>query len=96
VGVAGLATFGIFAAMAKSTYDDLNTACHGGPCPASKNSEISSGKTQQTVANVALGVGIVGVALGVTLFVVSMPKSTAESGAALVVTPTGVGLDGYF
>jgi len=82
--------------MAKSTYDDLNKACNGGPCPPSKNGEISSGKTQQVVANVGLGIGIVGVALGATLFVLSMPKSTPDSGAALVVTPTGLRLDGYF
>jgi hypothetical protein len=96
VGAAGLVTFGVFAFMAKSTYDDLNSACGGGPCPPSKNSEISSGKTQQLVANVGLGVGIVGVALGATLFVLSMPKSTPESGAALVVAPTGLRVDGYF
>lgn len=96
VGAAGLVTFGIAAIMAKSTYDDLNTACNGGPCPPGKNGEISSGKTQQVVANVGLGVGIVGVAVGATLFVLSMPKSTADSGAALVVTPTGLKLDGYF
>ena len=82
--------------MAKSTYDDLDKACNGGPCPASKNGEISSGKTQQVVANVGLGVGIVGLAVGATLFVLSMPKSTPDSGAALVVTPTGLRLDGYF
>lgn len=96
VGAAGLVTFGIFAVMAKSTYDDLNSACNGGPCPPSKNGEISSGKTQQLVANVGLGVGIAGVALGATLFVLSMPKSTPGSGAALVVTPTGLRVDGYF
>ncbi len=96
IGAAGLVTFGIFAVMAKSTYDDLNSACNGGPCPSSKNGEISSGKTQQVVANVGLGVGIAGVAIGATLFVLSMPKSTPDSGAALVVTPTGLRLDGYF
>jgi hypothetical protein len=96
VGAAGLVTFGVFAVLAKSTYDDLNGACHGGPCPPSKNGEISSGKTQQVVANVGLGVGIVGVAVGATLFVLSIPKSTPESGAALVVTPTGLGVHGYF
>ncbi|HEX8794877.1 MAG TPA: tetratricopeptide repeat protein [Polyangiaceae bacterium] len=96
VGAAGLVTFGIFAVMAKSTYDDLDKACNGGPCPASKNGEISSGKTQQLVANVGLGVGIAGVALGATLFVLSMPKSTPGAGAALAVTPTGLRVDGYF
>jgi hypothetical protein len=96
VGAAGLLTFGIFAVMAKSTYDDLDKACNGGPCPASKNGEISSGKTQQVVANVGLGVGIAGLAVGATLFVLSMPKSTPDSGAALVVTPAGLRVDGYF
>src|ERR1700722_7957423 len=45
VGVAGLATFGIFGVLAKGTYDDLNNTCHGGPCPPDKSGEISSGKT---------------------------------------------------
>ena len=48
--------------MARSTYNDSNSACHGGPCPSDKDGEISSGKTQQTVANVALAVGVVGAA----------------------------------
>lgn len=100
VGVAGLATFGIFAVLAKGTYDDLNNTCHGGPCPPDKTGEISSGKTQQTVANVGLVVGAVGVAAGVTLFVLSMPKSepatTAASTTALVVGPGWAGLQGRF
>jgi hypothetical protein len=100
VGVAGLATFGIFAVLAKGTYDDLNGACHGGPCPPDKSGEISSGKTQQTVANVGLAVGLVGVAAGATLFVLSMPKSspstTTASTTALVVGPGWAGVQGRF
>jgi hypothetical protein len=99
VGVAGLATFGIFAVLAKGTYDDLNGACHGGPCPPDKSGEISSGKTQQTVANVGLAVGLVGAAAGVTLYVLSMPKSSASTTAAstaLVVGPGWAGLQGRF
>jgi hypothetical protein len=95
VGVAGLATFGIFAVLAKGTYDDLNGACHGGPCPPDKSGEISSGKTQQTVANVGLAVGLVGVAAGATLFVLSMPKSSAST-TALVVGPGWAGVQGQF
>ena len=90
----GLVTFAITGAMAHSTYDDLNNACHGGPCPPDKDGEISSGKTQQTVANVALGVGIAGVAAGATLFVLSLPKSAPASNAAIVVMPAGVGVRG--
>jgi hypothetical protein len=94
VGVAGLLVFTIGGVMAKGTYDDLNNACHGGPCPADKDGEISSGKTQQTIANVGLVFGLVGVAAGTTLFVLSMPKGPSSSSAAMVVAPGWVGLNG--
>jgi hypothetical protein len=94
VGVAGLVTFAITGAMAHSTYNDLNSACHGGPCPPDKDGEISSGKTQQTVANVTLAVGIAGVAAGATLFVLSLPKGAPASSAAVVGAPGAVGLRG--
>jgi hypothetical protein len=108
VGVIGLATFAIFGAMAGSTYSDLQSACGGGPCPPSKADEISSGKTQQVVANVGLGVGIVGLAAGGTLFVLSLKKSAPEQPAAsgllpalaarasLVVSPFGAMVRGSF
>jgi hypothetical protein len=94
VAVAGLATFAIAGAMAHSTYDDLNSACGNAACPRGKAGEISSGKTQQTVANVGLGVAIVGAAAGVTLFVLSRPKS--PSSAAVVVAPSWMGVRGSF
>jgi hypothetical protein len=96
VGAAGLVTFVVGGLMAKSTFDDLNGACHGGPCPPNKSDEISSGKTQQTIANVGLVVGIAGVAAGATLFVLSIPKGPAPSNAALVVGPTWAGVQGRF
>lgn len=98
VGVAGLATFAIAGLMAQSTYNDLNGACAGGPCPSSKSDEISSGKTQETVANVGLVIGVLGVAAGVTLFVISMPKGDAApapaGSSAVVVGPGWAGVRG--
>jgi hypothetical protein len=94
VGVVGLATFAIFGLMAKSTYDDLNTACGGGPCPPDKADEISSGKTKQTVANVGLAFGIVGAAAGATLFVLSASKANAAPSAALTISPGWIGVRG--
>ncbi len=94
VGAAGLATFAIFGALAHSAYDDLQSACGAGPCPPSKADEISSGKTRQTVANVGLAVGIVGVAAGATLFVLSLKRETTGPSAALIVAPAWVGLGG--
>jgi len=94
VGAAGLLTFGILGAMDHSTFSDLQGACRPG-CPADKQGEISTGRTEQTIANVGLVVGIVGVAAGATLFVLSIPSGTAPGGdAALVVAPGYVGLRG--
>jgi hypothetical protein len=92
VGAAGLVAFGVFGLMARSTYDDLNRTCGGGACPSDRADEISSGKTNQTIANVALAVGIVGAAAGVTLFVLS--TSHGSSSAALAVSPGWIGVRG--
>jgi hypothetical protein len=96
IGVAGLAAFGIFGAMSTSAYNDLKTACppSGGGCPPNKRDEVSSGQTQQTVANVGLVVGLVGLAAGTTLFVLSLKPSAPASSAALVIGPTYVGVKG--
>ncbi|HEX3343465.1 MAG TPA: tetratricopeptide repeat protein [Polyangiaceae bacterium] len=96
VGVAGLVTFGIAGILARSTYNDLNGACHGGPCPPDKTGEISSGKTQQTIANVGLIVGIAGVAGGGTLFVLSLGKSSSGPTTGLAVGPGWAGVRGRF
>jgi hypothetical protein len=92
IGVAGLATFTIAGLSAKSTYNDLQSTCRG-PCPPDKSSEISSGRSKQTIANVGLALGIAGVVAGATLFVISMPKTKTER-AALVVGPTWIGVRG--
>ena len=94
VGAAGLVTFAIFGSMARSTYDDLNGACAGGPCPASKAGEISSGKSAQAAANVGLALAFVGVAAGVTLFVLSARTSDRPPSATLTVSPGWIGLRG--
>jgi hypothetical protein len=98
-GVAGLIVFGIFGAMEKSTYSGLQSACPGNVCPPDKASDISSGKTQQLVANVGLGVGIAGVAAGATLFLLSLGGSSSTTApqaasTSLVVSPGFIGLRG--
>ena len=102
VGVAGLVTFAIAGLAANGTYSDLESQCHG-PCDPSKSSEISRGKTQQTIANVGLVVGAIGLGAGITLFVVSLPKShatqtgsNASATAALTAGPGWLGVRGAF
>jgi hypothetical protein len=96
VGVAGLATFVIFGALEKSTYNNLQDACHGGPCPPERADDISTGKSRQTIANIGLVAGLVGAAAGAVLFVVSAPSSKTQSSASasVVVAPGFVALRG--
>ena len=94
VGVAGLATFAIFGSLEKSSYNQLNDACHGGPCPE-RADDIATGRSRQTIANVGLGAGIVGLAAGAVLFVVSAPpKAPTTARASILVAPGFVGVAG--
>jgi hypothetical protein len=97
LGVAGMATFAVLGALAQSTYNDLENTCHGMACPPGHEDEISRGRTEQTGAKVALVTGAVGIAGGVTLFVLSLrSKTPSEPGAtaSMVVGPGWIGLGG--
>lgn len=98
VGAVGLITFAIFGSMSSSTFDDLKNACGNGPCPANRQNDIDKGRSQQTVANVGLVLGVLGVAAGATLFVLSIPpkEKKTEARAALVVGPQWLGVEGTF
>lgn len=96
VGAAGLLTFGIFGAMAASRWSDVQKECGAGPCPESKRDLVEGGQTQQRIANVGLVIGIVGVAAGVTLFVLSKPKKPTEGTTTAVIGPSFIGLTGSF
>lgn len=82
VGVAGLATFAVFGILANSKYSDLEASCTDGHCPPELEDTQSSGKAFQTVANIGLVVGAVGVATSVTLFVIGGPGKTAPAAEA--------------
>jgi hypothetical protein len=62
------------------------------------SSEVSTGKTQQAVANAGLALGVVGVAAGVTLIVLSTRgRGRSDAGrpsADLVVGPSWAGVEG--
>ncbi len=71
VGAAGLLTFGVFGILDNSKYSSLKDACPNNSCAASQKSAADTGRTYQTVANIGLVVGIVGVAGGATLYFLS-------------------------
>ncbi len=100
VFVAGMLTFTIAGIASNNTYNDLKSKCGSGPCPSNLSGEVSSGKTQQAVANVGLVAGLVGLAVGGTFFALWLipPKSNAPQAASarLVVGPGSLGFAGAF
>jgi hypothetical protein len=88
VGLVGLAAFGVFGAMSNAKYSDLQSSCPGNHCTPDRSSDIDNGRTFQTIANVGLVVGAVGVATSAVLFIISpshkekgkeRPKHDAET-----------------
>jgi hypothetical protein len=93
IGVAGLATFAIFGSMAKSKSSDLD-ACSP-RCPESERDVADAGKRDQTVANVGLAVGGIGLAAAAGFYI--FQSSEPEAGTVDVgVAPTGVLVRGTF
>jgi hypothetical protein len=71
VGVAGLATFGIFGTLNNQKFSELEDECAEGRCPAERQEDIDAGRQYQTIANIGLIVGVVGVGAGTVLFLMS-------------------------
>jgi hypothetical protein len=102
IGAAGLATFAIFGALAADRYATLRDEC-GGPCPPSRRDDVEGGRDRQTIANVGLVVGVIGIATGVGLFALSL-RGTKDAGSKearttdvqVVARPAFVGLEGTF
>jgi hypothetical protein len=98
VGVVGMVLFAVEGSASNTTYDRLKSNCSG-PCPQSFAADVDKGKTQQTLANVGLGVGIAGLAVGATLFVVSMKKKPADATqpqTTWLIGPGSLGVRGTF
>jgi hypothetical protein len=73
IGVVGLGASGYFLMQRSKAISDLDDACAGNrnACPTSMQGTYDDGKRDTMFANVALGVGVVGVATGVVLFLTS-------------------------
>lgn len=100
VGVAGLVGFGVFGALDNSKFNSLQSDCPGGHCAPDRGSDIDSGKTYQTLANVSLVVGVVGLGGGVALYVLGShhQESTAARAPrrAIAIGPGSVSMVGEF
>lgn len=96
VGVASMATFAVFAAESSAKYSDLQAACTGQSCPASKRALAESGKHDQTAANAALFVGLFALGTGAVLLWQSADRNGAGTGVGVRAGAGSVTLDGRF
>ncbi|HEU5073001.1 MAG TPA: hypothetical protein VFU02_02495 [Polyangiaceae bacterium] len=77
IGVASLVTAGIMYGLAQGANRELERACNGLSCPPDMEDTGKRGETYTTLANVGLGVGIVGIGLG-TVFYVTHERDNAS------------------
>jgi hypothetical protein len=98
VALVGGLMFLIGGIASNGTYSDLQLKCGTGPCPPSQAGEISSGKTQQAIANTGAIIGLIGLAAGGTFLVLwLLPSSHKTSGSASVsLGPGTLSLAGKF
>jgi len=93
VGLASLATAGVFYALRDSAVHDLDAAC--GPardrCPPSMQSTEDRGRLYTTTANVFLGVGAVALGTAIILYA-SQPSAKTPVAATVGASTSGVSL----
>lgn len=103
IGVVGMGMFAVAGALANVTYSGLDDKCVKGTgaraCPSTTQGQIDEGKVQKDIANVGLIVGAVGLAAGVTLFIVSREpakKDEPKPEVQAVIGPSYLGVQGSF
>ncbi len=99
LGAAGLVTFTIFGILDNQKFNDLESGCTNNVCPASLADDAEQGRTFQALANVGLGVGIVGLGTGAALLLTA-PRHKREAATPgrprLLVGPGLVAVKGKF
>jgi hypothetical protein len=91
VGVAGIAAFAVFGTLSNAEFAQLDEACpERADCAAGLREGAERGRTYQTVANVALGLGAAALCTGVALWLLGGPDETTQ----VSLGPTGVRVRG--
>jgi hypothetical protein len=96
VGAAGVVTFGVFGVMNRSKYNSLESDCPNGLCATDRSDDIDAGKRYQTIANVGLVVGVVGLGTGTALYLLSNKKGREEPTTQVGIGPGSVTVQGTF
>jgi hypothetical protein len=96
VGVASLIGSGIFFYLRGQAIDDLDAVCgaDGESCPESSRDTFDRGRTYNTLANVTLAVGAVGIAAGIPMILLGSSGSPEPQRAGMKLVPVAPGADG--
>lgn len=94
LGAAGFIVFGVFGGLTVAAFDDLEQSCPNRMCALDKQADIDEAKTFQAVANVGLGVGVVGTIASVTLLLLNLDAESRAVG--LHPTRDGIAIGGTF
>lgn len=97
IGVAGALSFGVFGLLNHAKYSDVQDQCSDNLCSDDVREDAERGHTYQTIANVGLIVGVVGLGTAVAL-VLTEPDGTTARGFAtrVAVGPGSVQVQGTF
>lgn len=79
VGLIGGVGFVVFGSLAQNRFNDLQMMCGGHACGAAFEPQIAEGERYSLLANVALGVGIVGIAAGAVMMLVGGPSEVVRT-----------------
>jgi hypothetical protein len=99
VGIAGLATAGVFWVLRGGTIRDLDDMCAGKTCPPRAQDTIDRGRLYTGVAEAGLAVGVVGLAVGAGILLTGSGSETngeAKPSVAVVAGPGAVHVLGRF
>jgi hypothetical protein len=87
IGIAGMVTFGVFGIMNNGKFDDLEERCPNRVCPADLEEDADTGQTYQTIANIGLVVGVVGLGTSAALFLLGGSGSKEKKEETARVSP---------
>lgn len=97
IGIAGAVTFGVFGLLDNAKYSDVKDECNDGICDDDVRKDADRGHTYQTIANVGLIVGVVGLGTAVALVLTEDDEPSARRAATRVALGPGqITLKGTF
>jgi hypothetical protein len=98
VGAAGLLSFAIFGVLDNKKFSDLESGCSNGVCPPELHDDAEKGRTYQALANVGLGVGLVGIGSAAALYLTAprRDESARRPRPHVAVGPGSITVKGRF